>query len=896
MKADRYDGAPAVSDRATTQPVVVRSKIGVPALRGHLLVRHGLIAELDGLLERRVALVCAPAGFGKTWLVADWLGFHAELAQLWVSLDERDNDPARMWLHIVEAIKAESPEFAAATDLTGSGTVDWDRVVDEVLAALAEHLDGSVLVFDDIHLIDDPTALASLDRLIAQAPGATQVVLVGRHDPALRLGRLRVADGLVELRAGDLRLAVEEASRWVGAELLEPVGTKAIHDILDWTGGWIAGFRAALVSGVFHDAIAPLSAVRSDIFDLLMEEVLGGVEPSVRAFLLDTSILRYLNPDLCEAVSGRADANTILEGLVGQGLFTTPGDRDLREYRYHDLFREALAVELRRTDPTRIPGLHRSAARWFHAFGDPVSLVHHALAGGEAELAADWLVEGSHSLIRSGQGRTLIALGDEIGAVIGESPLHLLGTMAYAAHVENAVEAEEVDRIFQRTLEAAKARDAEANWEWAGFPFTFGSKEDFIAVIAGVPARRLGDPDAVLAIYEANPGVHETFGAAVAEALIWVGRYADAAVHAVAFADTAPDQADPVVTKVKGLGLVAMVAVGEGRLADAQQFTDRADELERGRAGGPSSQGAYAQIARGWVAWEQGDQQLAQEREILTLATATQLGELATYVLAQVILARSLRSLGDRAGAASALDSAVVLPSGRVVTGHFADRVAFERARMALLDGDVVGAEFAVPDWRERVVRGAANLREHLVLCRCVVAAGDDPLRMLEQIPDESELTLPNRIDLGIVQVHAALREADADRALAVLTETMRLGLASGHRQRFIDESRAFGALLENAAARAGLSLLVPRAASEGGGSARNQTAIEPLPLTVPLTARELDVLRLLPSHRTYQQIADELAIAHNTVKYHVKAIYRKLDVAGRAEAVDAARRGGSLR
>ena len=159
MKADLYDGAPAVSDRATTQPVVVRSKLGVPALRGHLLVRHGLIAELDGLLERRVALVCAPAGFGKTWLVADWLGFHAELPQLWVSLDERDNDPARMWLHILEAIKAESPEFAAATDLIGGGTFDWDRVVDEVLAAMAEHLDGSVLVFDDIHLIEDPACV-----------------------------------------------------------------------------------------------------------------------------------------------------------------------------------------------------------------------------------------------------------------------------------------------------------------------------------------------------------------------------------------------------------------------------------------------------------------------------------------------------------------------------------------------------------------------------------------------------------------------------------------------------------------------------------------------------------------------------------------------------------------
>jgi LuxR family maltose regulon positive regulatory protein len=268
---------------------------------------------------------------------------------------------------------------------------------------------------------------------------------------------------------------------------------------------------------------------------------------------------------------------------------------------------------------------------------------------------------------------------------------------------------------------------------------------------------------------------------------------------------------------------------------------------------------------------------------------------LAAYVLCQILSGRIKWSEGDQAGARTELDRALVTPSGRAASQFFGERIAFERARLALLDGDLVTAEVAVPDRQKRMAQGAATMREHLLLARFVVAAGEDPSLLLEELPEDCEVTLPHRIQLGLLKSLAAIGARDEGRALEELTVALELAAVSGHRQRFLDEGSTLGALLDNAAARAGIRL----PASDDGRTVLDDrdhvrsAEIEPFEMIEPLTARELEVLRLLPSHRSYREIGDELRVSLNTVKYHVRAIYRKLEADGRSDAVHIAQRCG---
>jgi LuxR family maltose regulon positive regulatory protein len=338
-----------------------------------------------------------------------------------------------------------------------------------------------------------------------------------------------------------------------------------------------------------------------------------------------------------------------------------------------------------------------------------------------------------------------------------------------------------------------------------------------------------------------------------------------------------------------------MIATGEGRLDESDQLTGQALDLRWENPGRTSAQGSYARIAHSWVGWERGELTRAAASITPALDLASRQDEVAAYVLCQILMGRIKWSKGDRAGARTELNRALVMASGRVLSGFFSERVALERARYALLEGDLVAAELALPNWRKRIAEGVATMREHLLLIRFVVAAGGDPSRLLEETPKDCDVTLPHRIQIGLLKSLAAIGNRDKDRALEELTVAMRWATVSGHRQCFLDERSTLGAVLENAAAHAGMRL----PASDDSQLILDdrdhirRDEIEPIDFVEQLTARELDVLQFLPSHQTYQEIGDELGVSTNTVKYHIHGIYRKLEADGRADAVHIAQRCG---
>ena len=873
---------------------LVESRLGPPSLIGERLDRARLIERLDAGLDRKLTLVTAPAGFGKTWLVADWLGLHPDIAQVWTSLDSRDNDATRLWHHVFSAMADELPDANLDDALFSGGGFELERILDSLSGALRECDEEVLVVLDDAHLIEDPIAAGSLESFIVSAPRSTHFVLIGRHDPMIRVARWRMADDLVELRAHDLQLTVDETADMVELFLETPVAASTVSALHERTGGWIAGCRMAINSAKRSNdpekTLAQSSGSRSAVADLITEEILPELKPSEQRFLLETSLLNYLSGPLCDAITNGRGADAILERLARDEMLTIRSGKE-GWYQYHELFREVLQLELRRTRPDQIPELSLRAARWLHDHSDPVEAISQALVAGEAQLAGEWLVEANRGLLSRGQDVTLVVLAKQIDDALDEPSLPVLATMGYAMMAGGSLHEHGFMGLLTRMLEIAQRRDTSGGregWDWPGFPFPFDGRENFIAILTGISSRMSGDLETVLSLENLRPTDSGTLEGVLAEGLIWMERYEEAKSMTTRYM-RAFSLGEPGA--IRSLGLLAIIASAEGRLTEAGALADRAITATQDSRGGIGYAGTYALVARVRVEWERGCLSRAGAAIDDISRSAIESGSVPLWVHSRIASSRLRRSQGDRMGAAVDLDRALVSPSGLGVNGHFAERIAFEKARLALLDDHLLAAEIAVPHWRKLLEDGAQSMREHLLLARFAIVAGEDPQRLLSEMPPGCQVTLPHRIQLGILKSLTAVRDHDSDLALTELTKVMRLAAVSGHRQMFLDERDTLGVLLENAAAQAGIRL--GEEGTNGSEAEHKVSKTKPIDLVDPLTERELEILQLLPSHGTYAEIGDDMGVSMNTVKYHVKAIYRKLSVDGRSAAVDRARESG---
>jgi LuxR family maltose regulon positive regulatory protein len=596
-----------------------------------------------------------------------------------------------------------------------------------------------------------------------------------------------------------------------------------------------------------------------------------------------------------------------LEWLVDNELFTVR--TGVGWYRYHELFREVLQVELRRAHPDLVPELHRRAGEWLFDHGDPVAAVTHALAAGRYDVASDWLIASSGRLLVKGQMATVLALGELIDDAVSEVPLPVAGTMAVAG-IFSGLPGSEIDRLFARFQDRIAA-DMEripasgSAWDWPGFGFRFHhDPQELYATIRAVTAQRAGDFESIMDQAAHIPTEAGFVEATVGRVLTWREQYSDAEPLLNSFLGSMSSPRNPLLhTRARAKGLIALAWAGEGRLSEAEELVFQVRDELRTKSLDEIRPVPDVLLAHAQVTWERGALAAAEQAAAEALRGASHLGEMASFALAVILMSRILGSRGDRSGADEALDQGAVMPPGHPVPDHIRERLEWERSRLALNDGDLVGAEIAVPDWRERMGRGATTMREHLLLARFAIAAGEDASALLDQPPPRCEVTISHRIQLGLLKSLAAVARGVRDDALDELTMAFEIAAHTGHRQRFLDERPTLGALLDNAAARAGISLqsgvaddvVVIDLSSSPPASDDRAGDLESIQLLDPLTGRELDVVRLLPSHRSYAAIGNELGVSINTVKYHVKAIYRKLDATSRSEAVDKAQRRGLL-
>jgi LuxR family transcriptional regulator, maltose regulon positive regulatory protein len=879
--------------------------------------RLRLVERLEEALVGRLVLVSAPAGFGKTALLADWAR-QRRRPVAWLSLDPGDNDPARFWRHATAALDRAHPGIAErlAPLLGPSARPSLEGLAAALINQLATQPDQVPMVLDDYHLIDAEPVHASLGFLLEHLPPGLCLMLATRADPPLPLARLRARGQLAEVRAADLRFTAEEAAALLRAAAGPDLPDGAVAALTARTEGWAAGLQLAGLSLRGHADIAAFVASFSGshrfVLDFLSEEVLERQPDDVRSFLLETSVLERLSGALSDAVTGRTDSQAMLEAIERANLFLVPLDEVRGWWRYHQLFADLLRARLQQERPERVAELHRAAAAWSEAHGLADDAVRHALAAGDAAWASRLVERHVDGLLlrseRMTLARWLAALPAEL---VGARPRLLLAQTLFAL-VSGQVEE------VEGSLDAAERAAADAGDE----PYE-PSVGHAASLVANVPAaialgrafqaELRGDADREIAFGRralAEAGEDErTLGAitrghlGVAE---WLGGRLSEAEGALAAGVAELQAAGQRFLATRVCEHLGQVQRAQGRLDAALGSYQQALEIAAppGRAALPAAGIAHVGMAE--LAYQQGELDTALRHLNLGIAPCRQLVYTQPLATGLATLAWIRQARGDPAGAMDAMKEALqVAPSPNVAS--LLNPVPAQRARLLLAQGDLAAAA----RWtQERGLRpddqpSYPREPEYLLLARVLVAQDlpDQALGLLEWLHAgaAAQGRRASVIQIQALRALALAANGDEAAAMAALAEALTLASPQGDIRVFADEGPPMRVLLGRLVAARRTEQRIARSLPLGylGRLLRAFDREEAAPavpgLVEPLSPREVEVLRLLAAGRQNQQIAEELVVAPNTVKKHVTHILDKLGAANRTEATVRARELGLL-
>ena len=432
---------------------LITTKLGVQARGQRYVDRERLRARLDAATEARLVLVSAPAGFGKSTLLADWLGQPA-VRGAWVSLDARDNDIVRFARYLAAAT-ARLTGGTEDTPAFDARSFDPELALAGILDRVAAAGDGAVLVLDDYHVIDEPAIHRLVASLVERLPPGARLAIATRADPPLPLARLRARGELLEVRAEDLRFTAAEAAALVRSTGVE-LSPAEVEELTDRTEGWAAALRLAAVSlrgrPDHAELVRRFGASHRYILDYVVEEVLAGLPRESQEFLLRTSILDRLCGPLCEAVAGGRDGQARLEELERANLLIIPLDDERRWYRYHALFAEILRARLRTLHPDEVAELHARASAWHEERGDDDEAIGHALRSGDLERTSRIVAIASGRHVSAGELSTVRRWLDALPPEVVRGHAQLSTSYAWCL-----VLAGETEGVAERLADAERA-------------------------------------------------------------------------------------------------------------------------------------------------------------------------------------------------------------------------------------------------------------------------------------------------------------------------------------------------------------------------------------------------------------------------------------------------------
>ncbi|WP_328520340.1 tetratricopeptide repeat protein [Kribbella sp. NBC_00359] len=881
---------------------ILGSKLHVPLPRRELVARPRLTASLriDEGSRPRLVLVSAPAGFGKTTLMSQWLT--ATGREAWLSLDSEDNDLRRFLVHLVASLR----HLEVGTEAAALLNTDRALPTEAILVSLINDLDllqgPTVLALDDYHAIEAPEVHEALTFLLDHLPPRATIAITTRADPPLPLARLRSRGELIELRAADLRFTPDEADAFLNQVMGLDLAPPHVAALENRTEGWAVGLQLAAVSMRSQDdAAAFIEAFAGShrfVLDYLVEEVLRGQPDETREFLLDTSVLRELSGPLCDALTGRADGQETLEALERGNLFVVPLDASRQWYRYHHLFGDALRARLAQQHPDKLRALHRAASQWHAENGTVADAVTHALAAGDSERAADLVELAISELRRHRQDRTLRgwlqSLPDD---VVRRRPLlsaylawtrlsegDLDGVGAWLDHADAALASGQSPTA---PLEGTGSADARLD-ELRILPAT-------IAIYRAAVAQARGDVDGTIAharhaLDLAGPQDHLTRGGAAG----FLGLAAWASGDLVTAVDTFSDavgslQAAGTIADALGATVVlANMWLARGRPIEARRLYERALATAERRTGPVLATTGDLHVGLADVLREQGELDAAEQH----LRLAKELGEAASLLENRhrwyVAMAGLLRARGDLDGALDMLEQAEPL----YLPGYFPNvrPIPAAKARLRIARGQLADAWGWAREHRVTVTDEPTYLAEfdQLTLARLLIAQHqpEDALTLLDRVHGEAQVAGRGGgvIETQMLRALAHHARGDTYQAHAALAPALAQAVPAGYARLFLDEGPAMQDLLRAAEQRpdsAEHATRLLRTAVPDTGAA---TITSPYGET--LSDRELDVLRLLATDLTGPEIAQRLFVSVNTLRTHTRHIFSKLDVKTRRAAV----------
>lgn len=892
--------------RTTTQsPPVARRRIR----------RERLLLRLQGAAAARLILIKAPGGYGKTTLAVDWSAELESAGQrvAWVRA-ERENSESGIFLQYVACALEQACPGAGRPALAiyeANSLPPSHAVLAALVNALAETGEEICLLVDDYHLVDSPEIGEAIVFFLRHAPRHFRIALTTRELPDLPLGTLRARGELFEVDAGELRFSLEETGILVQAECSQAADETTVNALQRETGGWAAALR--LACSFIHGGIAADQCLRSrrggsHALDAYLREVLGRLPRDLHDFMLATSILKALSPDVCHAVSGRANSDEMLDLLIHRHQLVDLGADEPPTWTYHPLVADFLRQRLHREAPERFSELQRKAAHWHFAHGRMADAIRHALAAGDGVLATEWTQQCAMRLIMEGKIGTVLGwrrwLPKELTR--NQLPLRLaLGwSMILAARREEAVAW--IDEIAADIAAGLPDPEGRAGRECLAIRTCALALGDASAASLALARRYLEAP-------LPQPWIHNAVGNCMHFACLMAGRHAEAA--AVPWEDLTGDpDTRATSTEIYRLCLRGLSFSQRLLFAEARSCYQEASLVAARDRGPNSSLNAIPTVLLAHQAYELDriDEAEGMLRGRLDAINAS--GFLDCELRGYVLLTRIAWRNDDLRLAHELLDQGERIAGSEGWPRMQAGLLA-ERLRLFVDAGDLTSAagclarlETLVDAGRGSAEPADAHVRGYRQLASACLDirsgrfdAAVDTLEGAWQAAIEAERR-DFAVRAGTVQAAAMLAGGRAGSALARFREVIELAAPAGLIRTIVDGGPEVGALIDSArrefsgqAGDAVVACHLNRLASACAVSQQG-VAVRPLaniPGASPLTAREANVLRLIASGQSNKRIASALEVSPETVKSHIKSIFAKLGVDNRMQAVTSGRRQG---